>query len=721
MGNQHGGSKQKDAEALQRELAAAGPDAAALLKCWPGEKDIERAEFERAFALPPAVAGPLFAAFVAQEQRHAASEKHKSSKHAHAREPRLSAAGFVRGVIAGARGGLDERIAVLEAAAPAEPARRAFAEAALAAVFERAQRRLGERAAAIEKAVAEEAARARAAAEEAARAKAERAAAKAAEEAARGGGAGAAADEADAPLSVQKGTILVTDKSESAEDKERERLDMRAGEAAARPAVLRGVLAEGAPGGLVALVERWEWAAAARALPAFRHLLAQLAAAAGWLPLAPAAPQPLPLMCSAGGRPALLPREAVWALCGALPRPLTERWDLVYSSSRDGQAFSRFAARAFGRGPCIVAVKDDGGHVFGGFVPESLRKDNKWYGSGEAFLFQAAPRLALYPSTGVNANFVYANSQQMTLPNGFGMGGQFGFWGLFLDGDLEGGESRGPNTTFGVPAAGLAHGATFKVASVEVWAVDLERAAAEAGGEGAGGPSALAANAAEKARPPPNIAQNKPTEASSYYRCHGCPLPPLKSHFAVDGNTGGNVGRDKMFHSGTRDHNPWWKVKLLGKYAIDEIKIFNRTDCCTDRHSNITIDILKDGKVVKHQKYHGKAPTAKVPAGIHAGQEYTVYAATGTVGDEIKISRSGEPLQLAEVQLYGKPYVAPPPPPPKPYVPPEDQEDEEDLGNCMKELADDGSHDLLGAAEDGAGGYDAGAVGLAEGHQQHIL
>jgi fibronectin-binding autotransporter adhesin len=50
-----------------------------------------------------------------------------------------------------------------------------------------------------------------------------------------------------------------------------------------------------------------------------------------------------------------------------------------------------------------------------------------------------------------------------------------------------------------------------------------------------------------------------------------------------DGNTSGQYGDNSVTHSGNPDRNNWWEVDLEANVAISEIKIWNRTDCCSTR------------------------------------------------------------------------------------------------------------------------------------------
>ena len=54
---------------------------------------------------------------------------------------------------------------------------------------------------------------------------------------------------------------------------------------------------------------------------------------------------------------------------------------------------------------------------------------------------------------------------------------------------------------------------------------------------------------------------------------------------AVDGNTDGDFANGSVIHTAS-EFQPWWEVDLQGVHPIEEIDIWNRTDCCAARLSN---------------------------------------------------------------------------------------------------------------------------------------
>ncbi|XP_062276771.1 MTOR-associated protein MEAK7 [Scomber scombrus] len=194
------------------------------------------------------------------------------------------------------------------------------------------------------------------------------------------------------------------------------------------------------------------------------------------------------LNVSLSGRPAptLLPpcRETPWKelrclldlptlifLAPQLPDSYSAPWRLVFSTQLHGESFTRMVAGLTKRGPTLLLIKDTEGHIFGGFASHGWDVKPQFQGDSRCFLFTVLPRLRVYTATGYNQHFMYLNQNQQTMPNGLGMGGQHGYFGLWLDSDFGRGHSRArPKcTTYGSPQ--LSGKEDFTLDSVEVWAV----------------------------------------------------------------------------------------------------------------------------------------------------------------------------------------------------------------------------------------------------------
>ena len=138
---------------------------------------------------------------------------------------------------------------------------------------------------------------------------------------------------------------------------------------------------------------------------------------------------------------------------------------------------------------------------------------------------------------------------------------------------------------------------------------------------------------------------NKPASQSSSYYSGNYPASR-----AVDGVT---TGIDPDYSHTTNSYEPWWEVDLGRLANIDNIKIFNRTDCCSDRLTNFHIFI-------------SETPfTSNTVAGIQSQPGVIDIHNTGQAGllsDKaingrgryVRIQLEGIGiLSLAEVQVFG--------------------------------------------------------------------
>ncbi|XP_046385388.1 MTOR-associated protein MEAK7 [Ischnura elegans] len=165
----------------------------------------------------------------------------------------------------------------------------------------------------------------------------------------------------------------------------------------------------------------------------------------------------------------LLDATNVILLNSALPPEYRQEWHFLFSTSIHGESFSKMLGCITNKGPTLIIVSDTLGNVFGGFAPVCWDLGAKFYGDDRSFLFSLNPKMGIYRSTGYNDHFMYLNVQQQTLPNGLGMGGQFGYFGFWLDAEFGSGHCSKSCTTFDCPQ--LSNETEFKVHNVEVWAV----------------------------------------------------------------------------------------------------------------------------------------------------------------------------------------------------------------------------------------------------------
>lgn len=141
-----------------------------------------------------------------------------------------------------------------------------------------------------------------------------------------------------------------------------------------------------------------------------------------------------------------------------------------------------------------------------------------------------------------------------------------------------------------------------------------------------------------------NVALNKPTSQSSMY---SATFPASR---AVDGVT---TGRNPDFTHTKDESNPWWQVDLGAVYDVEEIVIWNRTDCCWERLQNYYV-MLSETPIT------GNSTTRNVIAkGSFTQNTQNVTKNLGSAGKRgryIRIfTQNGTmPLSLAEVQVFAK-------------------------------------------------------------------
>nr|XP_023015040.1 TLD domain-containing protein 1 [Leptinotarsa decemlineata] len=166
--------------------------------------------------------------------------------------------------------------------------------------------------------------------------------------------------------------------------------------------------------------------------------------------------------------PSLLDLNQIVFINAHLPQQYQLEWRFLFSSEIHGESFSTLIGRIVNQGPSVLIVEDKNGYMFGGFAPANWELSPKFYGDDSSFLFTLAPRMRVFPSTGYNQHFQYLNLHQQTLPNGLAMGGQHGYWGLWIDSEYGKGETSQSCTTYtGYQQMSLSKEFTFR--HLEVW------------------------------------------------------------------------------------------------------------------------------------------------------------------------------------------------------------------------------------------------------------
>lgn len=123
---------------------------------------------------------------------------------------------------------------------------------------------------------------------------------------------------------------------------------------------------------------------------------------------------------------------------------------------------------------------------------------------------------------------------------------------------------------------------------------------------------------------------------------------------AIDGNTSGVWQQGSVTHTQPNDQLPWWQVDLGVNADIDDITIWNRTNCCANRLADFTV-------FVSVTPFPADATIAELQADPTVWS-YTNSGVAGTTtniavdasGRYVRIQKpSGSALSLAEVEVFG--------------------------------------------------------------------
>ena len=102
---------------------------------------------------------------------------------------------------------------------------------------------------------------------------------------------------------------------------------------------------------------------------------------------------------------------------------------------------------------------------------------------------------------------------------------------------------------------------------------------------------------------------------------------------AVDGNTDGDSAHGSVSH--THPDNPaWWEVDLQTLSRVNEVRIYNRTDCCAERLSNFDVMLSTDG------------------------QNWQRVLVPGPAGSPTKVPFDGVPARYVRIQLRDITYLS---------------------------------------------------------------
>ncbi|KAJ1543723.1 hypothetical protein HK096_008155, partial [Nowakowskiella sp. JEL0078] len=168
----------------------------------------------------------------------------------------------------------------------------------------------------------------------------------------------------------------------------------------------------------------------------------------------------------------LLSFEDVWIIDTAISDDAkSNEWTSLFSTQSHGKSWTVFKSNATMSKSTLIVVRDQDGSVFGGFASQPWNTQPKFYGDNRSFLFSLMPKIAIYPPTGFNSNFQYLQSATRTYPNGLGFGGQFEYFGLWLNENFATGHSKANPRSSTYGNLRLSQREEFVLDSVEVYGI----------------------------------------------------------------------------------------------------------------------------------------------------------------------------------------------------------------------------------------------------------
>ncbi|NRB65234.1 MAG: discoidin domain-containing protein, partial [Saprospiraceae bacterium] len=129
------------------------------------------------------------------------------------------------------------------------------------------------------------------------------------------------------------------------------------------------------------------------------------------------------------------------------------------------------------------------------------------------------------------------------------------------------------------------------------------------------------------------------------------PRPATK---AIDGNTSGNAMNGEVTHT-QLDTEAWWQAEFDALKQVHKVKVYNRTDCCSERLSDFYVFVSKVpfGTSTLSELL---ADTNNITSIYTSGQasEITTLDFNGAIGKYIRVQLVGTNyLSIAEVEING--------------------------------------------------------------------
>jgi len=141
------------------------------------------------------------------------------------------------------------------------------------------------------------------------------------------------------------------------------------------------------------------------------------------------------------------------------------KWVLRYSTARHGISLNTLYQKVEKAGPLLVAIRDTENNIFGAYVSEPFHVAKGFYGTRECFLWKYLKgSLKMYPTSGNNEYFIHSE------PDFIAIGGGNGNYGLYIDEDIQNGQSDECTAFFNEPLSSSVH---FQILTLEVWSFEM--------------------------------------------------------------------------------------------------------------------------------------------------------------------------------------------------------------------------------------------------------
>ena len=146
-----------------------------------------------------------------------------------------------------------------------------------------------------------------------------------------------------------------------------------------------------------------------------------------------------------------------------------------------------------------------------------------------------------------------------------------------------------------------------------------------------------------------NIAINKPTNQSSTFSSH------YRSDHAVDGNRNPFSSEGSCSSSTTdgSDLRPYWFVSLEDECSVDEVVVYNRRDCCSDRLTGIKVYLGKNAPVTWASDLNKEVFCGERTQSTDGVSKVTI-SCDNKKGRFVSILKPTPILTLCELEIFGK-------------------------------------------------------------------